>query len=134
MSDAKRMAAATIAPGRAEKTERAIARAIEAVARVPPHVDAVVARAAIVRVTSRTESRNMITNYLAAHSTALVDGGSGAPDPLVRLIEDLIASGFDGVVLPRCFDCGEAMVVSRPDGRIVTGSPGRTLPATIVPA
>jgi hypothetical protein len=108
------MAAATIAPGRADKTKRAIARATEAVAAVPPHVDAVVARAAIVRVTSRTESRNMITNYLAAHSTALVDGGSGAPDPLVRLIEDLIASGFDGVVLPRCFDCREAMVVSRP--------------------
>ena len=28
----------------------------------------------------------------------------------------------------------EAMVVSRPEGRIVTASPGWTLPATIVPA
>jgi site-specific recombinase XerD len=30
-------------------------------------------RMAIVRVASGTESRNMITNYLAAHPTALVD-------------------------------------------------------------
>ncbi len=45
--------------------------------RYPPHVDGIVARAAIMRVTSRTESRNMITNYLAAHPTALVDGGLG---------------------------------------------------------
>jgi hypothetical protein len=113
VSEIEPIAATTIAPGRAENTERAIASATETVAGVPPHVDAIVVRAAIVRVTSRTESRNIITNYLAAHPTALVDGGSGAPDPLVRLIEDLIASGVDGVELPRCFDCGEARPLPR---------------------
>jgi hypothetical protein len=79
VSDAESIAATMIAPGRAESTERAIARATEAVAGVPPHVDAIVARAAIMAVTSRTESRNMITNYLAAHSTALVDGRRARP-------------------------------------------------------
>jgi hypothetical protein len=130
VSDTEPIAATTIAPGRAEKTERAIARATEAVAGVAPHVDAIVARAAIIAVTSRTRSRNMITNYLAAHSTALVDGGSGAPDPLVRLIEDLIASGVEGVVLPRCFDCGEAMVASRPvpGGRVCNRCVSRRRP------
>ena len=55
-----------------------------------------VAAAAIGRVTSRTESRNMITKHLLAHPTALVDGGSGAPGPLARLIEDLIAAALTG--------------------------------------
>jgi hypothetical protein len=110
---------AALAPGRAENTERAIVRVTEMVAGVPPHIDAMVARAAIERVTSRTESRNMITNYLEAHPTALVDSGSGAPEPLTRLIEDLIASGVEGVELPRCFDCGEARPLPRrvPGGR-----------------
>ncbi len=50
----------------------------------------------------------MITRYLLAHPTALVDGGSGAPDPpLARLIEDLIAVGVGGLARPRCLDCGE---------------------------
>ena len=56
-------------------------------------LDAELAAAAILRVASRTESRNMITRYLIAHPTALVDGGSGAPDPVARLIEELIARG-----------------------------------------
>lgn len=120
MSDIEPITATTIAPGRAENTERALARATETVAGVQPHVDANVARMAIVRVASGTESRNMITNYLAAHPTALVDSGSGAPVPVARLIGDLIATGVNGVELPRCSDCGEAKPLPRrvPGGRV----------------
>jgi hypothetical protein len=62
----------------------------------------------------------MITNYLVAHPTALVDGDSGATDPVARLIEDLIASGVEGVQRPRCLDCGESKPLVRrmPGGRV----------------
>jgi hypothetical protein len=49
----------------------------------------------------------MITAYLVAHPTALVDGDSGAPDPVARLIAELIAVGAGGLARPRCLDCGE---------------------------
>lgn len=100
--------------------ERAIARCAEALSALVPQVDAELARRAIVRVASRTESRNMITGYLIAHPTALVDGDSGAPDPVARLIEELIASGVEGVQRPRCLDCGEPKPLVRrvPGGRV----------------
>jgi hypothetical protein len=82
-------------------------RAAAAIAGVQPGVDLELATAAVERITSRTRSRNMITEHLLAHPTALVDGDSGAPDPLARLIEDLIAAGVEGLSRPRCLDCGE---------------------------
>ena len=97
MKDTKLALAPVIAPGRAGTAERAIARCIEILSALVPQVDAEVAGAAIMRVASRTELRNMITGYLIAHPTALVDGDSGAPAPVARLIEDLIASGVEGL-------------------------------------
>jgi hypothetical protein len=109
-----------IAPGRAGTGERAIARAAETVCGLVSHVDGELAWAAIVRVASRTKSRNMITEYLVAHPTALVDGDSGAPGPVARLIGGLIAAGVDGLQLPRCLDCGEPKPLLRrvPGGRV----------------
>lgn len=120
MSETKPAPALVIAPGRAETAEGAIARCAETVSALVPQVDAELAGAAILRVASRTESRNMITNYLVAHPTALVDGDSGAPDPVARLIEDLIASGVEGLQRPRCVDCGEPKPLVRrvPGGRV----------------
>jgi hypothetical protein len=105
--------------GRAVNEERAMVRCAEAVSGIAPHVDVKLARAAIMRVASRTESRTMVTKYLVAHPTALVDGDSGAPDPVARLIGDLIATGVDGLQLPRCLDCGEPKPLPRrvPGGR-----------------
>ena len=113
-------AASAIPPGRAGNGERAIVRAVETVVTVAPLVDAALARAAIERVTSRTRSRNMITEYLLARPTALVDGDSDAPAPVARLIEELIVAGSDGLVLPRCLDCGEPKPLERrvPGGRV----------------
>jgi hypothetical protein len=109
--------APALAPGPAGTADRAIARAAETVSSLIPQVDGELACAAILRVTSRTESRNMITEYLIAHPTALVDGDSGATDPVARLIEDLIASGVEGVQRPRCLDCSEPKpLVRRVDG------------------
>lgn len=99
---------ATAASSREElSAERAIVRAVEIVAAVAPHLDVDIARGAVERVTSRTRSRNMISEHLAAHPTALVDGDSAAPAPVARLISELIAVGVEGVALPLCFDCGE---------------------------
>ena len=95
----------------------AVMRAATAVAAVEPRVDVTVAAAAIERVTSRTGSRNMITRHLLAHPAALVDGGSGAPGPLARLIEDLITVGVVGLARPRCLDCGEERsLIGKVDG------------------
>jgi hypothetical protein len=120
VTDTKPARAPVIAPGRAGTAERAIARCIETLSALVPQVDAELAGAAIMRVASRTESRNMITNYLFAHPTALVDGDSGAPGPLAHLIEDLIASGVAGLQPPRCLDCGEPKPLVRrvPGGRV----------------
>ena len=81
MSKGGREAASRLT-SRAMNCEGAIARAVRAVAGVPPHVDSMVARAAIERVTSRTRSRNMITEHLLARPTGLVDGDSDAPAPV----------------------------------------------------
>ena len=120
MTDTKLAPAPVIAPGSAGTAERAIARCAETLAALVPQVDAELAGAAIVRVACRTESRNMITGYLIAHPTALVDGDSGAPDPVARLIEELIASGVEGLQRPRCLDCGEPKPLVRrvPGGRV----------------
>jgi hypothetical protein len=109
-----------IAPGRAGNAERAIVRAAVTVCGLVPQVDVALARAAIVSVASQTKSRNMITEYLVAHPAALVDGDSGAPDPVARLIGELIAAGVDGLALPRCLDCGEPKPLRRhvPGGRV----------------
>ena len=65
----------------------------------------------------------MITEYLARHPTALADGDSGAPDPVARLIEDLIASGVEGLRGPRCLDAASR---SRfPGGCLAAGSATR---------
>jgi hypothetical protein len=68
----------------------------------------------------------MITGYLIAHPTALVDGDSGAPDPVARLIEELIASGVEGLQRPRCLDCGEPKPLVRrpPDPSVLVQHPG----------
>jgi hypothetical protein len=111
----------TAAPrDRSDSGERSIQRAVEVVTGVEPHVDPVVARAAILRVTSRTRSRNMITDYLLERPTALVDGDSGAPAPVARLIAELIAGGVEGLATPRCLDCGQPKPLQRraPGGRI----------------
>jgi hypothetical protein len=95
----------------------AVMRAAAAVAAVEPGVDVTVAAAAIERVASRTASRNMITRHLLEHPTALVDGGSGAPAPLARLIDVLIAVGVPGLARPRCLDCGqERSLIGKVDG------------------
>jgi hypothetical protein len=109
-----------IPSGRAGNGERAIVLAVETVVSVASLVDAALARAAIERVTSRTRSRNMITEHLLARPTALVDGDSDAPAPVARLIEELIAAGADGLVLPLCLDCGEPKPLERrvPGGRV----------------
>ena len=85
----------------------AVIRAAATVAAVEPYVDEVAAAAAVERVTSRTRSRNMVTDYLLAHPAALADGGSGAPDAVARMIEELIVAGVEGLARPRCLDCGE---------------------------
>jgi hypothetical protein len=120
VKDSKLALAPVVAPGRAGTAERAIARCIETLSALVPQVDAELAGAAIMRVASRTESRNMIAGYLIAHPTALIDGDSGAPGPLARLIEDLIASGVEGLKPPRCLDCGEPKPLVRrvPGGRV----------------
>lgn len=84
---------------------------------------AVVARAAIVRVTSRTRSRSMITEYLAERPTGLVDGDSDAPAPVARLIAELIAAGVAGLAVPRCLDCGQPKPLVRrvAGGRVCNG-------------
>jgi hypothetical protein len=97
--------------------DSAVVRAAAAVAAVEPYVDVTIAAPAIARVASRTESRNMITGHLLAHPNALVDGGSSAPGPLARLIEDLIAVGVAGLAYPRCLDCGEERpLIAKVDG------------------
>jgi hypothetical protein len=106
VSDTKLAPAPVIAPGRAGTAERALARCAETVSALVRQVDAARAGEAILRVASRTESRNMISDYLVAHPTALVDGDSGAPGPVARLIEELIAGGVEGLPRPRCLDCG----------------------------
>ena len=63
----------------------------------------------------------MITEYLAAHPTALVDGDSGAPDSgraADRRADRARAS--TGLELPRCLDCGQAKPLPRrvPGGRV----------------
>jgi hypothetical protein len=120
VSDAKPASAPAIEPGCAGNAERAIVGAAETVCGLVPQVDAELARAAILRVASQTKSRNMITEYLLAHPAALVDGDSDAPDPVARLIGDLIATGVDGLALPRCLDCGEPRPLRRrvPGGRV----------------
>ena len=82
MNETKPAPAPVIAPGRAGTAERAVARCAETLSALVPQVDAELAAAAVVRVASRTGSRNMITGYLVAHPTALVDGDSGAPGPV----------------------------------------------------
>jgi hypothetical protein len=62
VSDIEPTSLPTISRGRAGNEERAMARAAETVAGVAPGVDAVLARAAIAGVTSRSRSRNMITD------------------------------------------------------------------------
>jgi hypothetical protein len=78
VNDTKPAPAPVIALGRAETAARAIARCAETVSALVAQVDAELARAAIVRVASRTESWNMITGYLIAHPTALVRGPGNA--------------------------------------------------------
>jgi hypothetical protein len=111
---------AAVPRGRAGSGERAIRRTVEVVTGVEPHVDPVVARAAILQVTSRTRSRSMITDYLLDRPTALVDGDSGAPAPVARLIAELIAVGVEGLAMPRCLDCGDPKPLVRrvPGGRV----------------
>ena len=120
MSGTEPTPASAVPPGRAGSEERAILRAVQTIVSVAPLVDAALARAAIERVTSRTRSRNMITEHLLARPTALVDGDSDAPAPVARLIEELIAAGADGLVLPRCLDCGKRKPLERrvPGGRV----------------
>jgi hypothetical protein len=100
-------ARAGVPRGRAGSGERAILRSLDGVVTAVPHVDPTVVRGAILRVTSRTRSRSMITEHLAGHPTALVDGDSSAPAPVARLIAELIAAGVEGLSLPRCLDCGQ---------------------------
>lgn len=116
-------APAVVPGGRAGSGERAILGAVDALAVVAPHVDPVVARAAVLRVTSRTRSRSMITEYLAAHPTGLVDGNSDAPAPVARLIGELIAAGVQGLAIPRCLDCGAPKPLVRrvAGGRVCNG-------------
>lgn len=133
MSDTTTAPAPAIPAGRAGSAERAIARCAEIVSALVPQVDPELGGAAIVRVASRTESRNMVTGYLIAHPTALVDGDSGAPGPVARLIEDLIASGVAGLELPRCFDCGEPKPLSRrvPGSRVCSRCEHRRRPQEV---
>lgn len=64
---------------RAGSGEQAILRSLDSVVTAIPQADPTVVRGAILRVTSRTRSRSMITEHLAGHPTALVDGDSSAP-------------------------------------------------------
>lgn len=122
-----------VSRGRAGSSERAILRAVDGVVAAVPQVDPAVARAAILRVTSRTRSRSMITEHLAEHPTALVDGDSSAPAPVARLIVELIAAGVEGLSLPRCLDCGQQKPVARgvPGGKVCNGCLKRRRPAEI---
>jgi integrase len=125
--------AAAVPRGRAGNGERAIRQAVDALVAVVPQLDPVVARAAVVRVTSRTRSRRMITEHLAEHPTALVDGDSNAPAPVARLISELIAAGLEGVALPRCLDCAQQKPLVRgvPGGKVCNGCLKRRRPAEI---
>jgi hypothetical protein len=129
VSDATLADAVAVPRGRAGNRERAIVRAVGAVVAVVPQVDAAVARAAVLRVTSRTRSRSLITEYLAEHPTALVDGGSSASAPVARLIVELIAAGVEGLALPRCLDCGQERPLVRgvPGGKVSPRREGVTL-------
>jgi len=113
--------------------ELAIVRAVDAIVAVAPRLDAALVRAAVVRVTARTRSRNMITEHLVDHRTALVDGDSSAPAPLARLIAKLIAAGVEGLALPRCLDCGQEKPLARgvPGGKVCSACRKRRRPAEI---
>ena len=119
MSEAAQ-ATPVVSAGRAGNGNRAIVRAVDAVVAAVPHLDPMLVRAAVLRVTARTRSRDMIAEHLAARPTALVDGDSIAPAPVARLIAELIAVGVEGLVLPRCLDCGEEKPLTRgvPGGRV----------------
>jgi hypothetical protein len=119
--------------GRADSGERAILRAVDGVVAAAPQVGSEVARATILRVTSRTRSRSMITEYLAKRPTGLVDGDSSAPAPVARLIGGLIAAGVEGLALPRCLDCGQEKPLARgvPGGKVCNGCLKRRRPAEV---
>ncbi len=97
--------------------ERALERAVDALAAAQPTVGPVIARAAIARAASTTPTREKIAAHLTAHPRALVNGDSGAPGPVRRVIAELRAAGVEGLVDPRCLDCGQP----RPLGYPVTG-------------
>lgn len=128
-----RVGEAAAPAGRAGGGERAIGQAVDAVVAAVSQLDRALARAAILRVTSRTRSRSMITEYLAERPTALADGDSSAPAPVARLIGELIAAGVEGLALPRCLDCGQEKPLGRgvPGGRVCNGCLKRRRPAEV---
>jgi hypothetical protein len=89
------------------RPERMLALALDAVTVARPAVKPAIARAALERAAPTTLMARTIAAHLAGHPRALVDGDSAAPRALQRLIGELRAAGIDGLVDPRCLDCGK---------------------------
>ena len=87
--------------------ERALARAIHALAAGVPPIDSRIGRAALARAAPKTRMVGTIGEHLERHPNALVDGDSGAPRALQALISELRTAGVDGLVDPQCLDCGQ---------------------------
>jgi hypothetical protein len=62
-----------------------------------------------------------LQGHLRDHPDALLSGSSKAPPTVLRLISLLDDAGCDGVVVPRCVDCGQIDRSHRPLGTPVDG-------------